>query len=116
MTSKPHPAPMPETAFDTHSGQIYHPRAMGQRAVGASERIFFAARGLLIVLSILFAPAGCDRKPAAKSISPAAKRPSVASLVPAATDLLIGMGAGDHLVAVSTWDADRPEIAGLPKV
>ncbi len=40
----------------------------------------------------------------------------MASLVPAATDLLIGMGASDHLVAVSNYDVDRPEIAGLPRV
>src|SRR5688500_6633915 len=41
---------------------------------------------------------------------------TVASLVPAATDLLLGMGAGDQLVAVSNWDADRAEIARLPRV
>jgi iron complex transport system substrate-binding protein len=36
--------------------------------------------------------------------------------VPAATDLILGMGAGDHLVAVSNWDPQRPETAGLPRV
>jgi ABC-type Fe3+-hydroxamate transport system substrate-binding protein len=41
---------------------------------------------------------------------------TVASLVPAATDLLLGMGAGDQLVAVSNWDADRFEITQLPRV
>ena len=41
------------------------------------------------------------------------KLPAVASLSPAATDLLIGMGAGDHLVAVSNFDADRDDIRGL---
>ncbi|MGE5610443.1 MAG: ABC transporter substrate-binding protein [Bacillota bacterium] len=40
----------------------------------------------------------------------------MASLVPAATDLLIGMGAGDHLVAISNYDVDRPETRGLPRV
>jgi len=43
-------------------------------------------------------------------------RITVASLVPAATDMLIGMGAGDQLVAVSNWDADRPQIHDLPRV
>lgn len=46
----------------------------------------------------------------------AAERVTVASLVPAATDLILGIGARDHLVAVSNWDADRPEISGLPRV
>jgi iron complex transport system substrate-binding protein len=45
-----------------------------------------------------------------------AKSPRVASLVPAATDLLIGMGAGDHLVAVSNYDVERGESRGLPRV
>jgi iron complex transport system substrate-binding protein len=82
---------------------------MGQRAAAVLvQNIFLAATALgLLILS-----------------SPAAGAPStqsgshitVASLVPAATDMLIGMGAGDHLVAVSNWDADRPEIHNLPRV
>ena len=30
--------------------------------------------------------------------------------------MIIGMGARDHLVAVSNWDAERPDITGLPRV
>jgi iron complex transport system substrate-binding protein len=44
------------------------------------------------------------------------KQPTIASLSPAATDILLGLGAGDHLAAVSNYDADRPEIEGLPRV
>ena len=44
------------------------------------------------------------------------KTPTLASLSPAATDLLLGMGAGDHLVAVSNFDADRDAIRGLERV
>jgi iron complex transport system substrate-binding protein len=44
------------------------------------------------------------------------KRPAVASLVPAATDLIVGMGAQDHLVAVSYYDVEREGTRGLPKV
>jgi iron complex transport system substrate-binding protein len=40
----------------------------------------------------------------------------VASLVPGASDLLLGMGAGDHLVAVSNYDVGRDETRGLPRV
>ena len=48
--------------------------------------------------------------------SPQKKDPTLASLSPAATDLLLGMGARDHLVAVSNFDADRDETRGLPRV
>jgi iron complex transport system substrate-binding protein len=58
----------------------------------------------------------CDRRPAQPTTIPATKSPRVASLVPAATDLLVAMGAGDHLVAVSNWDIDRSEIQHLPRV
>jgi iron complex transport system substrate-binding protein len=41
---------------------------------------------------------------------------TVASLAPAATDLIVGMGAADHLVAVSNFDFDRPTLPKLPRV
>ena len=72
---------------------------------------------------------GCDGRPQgsatapatgpapAASTAPAGKvEPTVASLSPAATDLLVGMGAADHLVAVSNYDTRREEIEGLPRV
>ncbi len=57
---------------------------------------------------------GCDKS--AQKPTTISTKVKVASLVPAATDLLIGMGATDHLVAVSNWDTDRPEIKQLPRV
>jgi iron complex transport system substrate-binding protein len=54
-------------------------------------------------------PAGADL-PAA-----AARHPTVASLTPAAEDLICGIGAAAHLVGVSNYDA-TPEAAGLPRV
>lgn len=39
----------------------------------------------------------------------------IVSLSPAATDLLLGMGARDQLVGVSTYDSD-PAVAALPRV
>ena len=68
---------------------------------------------------------GCDRKPAApaalgsaSAAAPASrkKEPTIASLSPAATDLLVGIGAANHLVAVSNYDTAREPIAGLPRV
>src|SRR5437016_333708 len=69
----------------------------------------FAVVGLLWALI-----GGCDR---GKSDSSPLKEPSprIASLVPAATDLIVAMGAGDHLVAVSDYDQD-PRVANLPRV
>ena len=57
---------------------------------------------------------GCDRSPPG---GPATRpsRPTIASTVPAATDLIVGMGGGDQLVAVSTYDRGRPDVGALPK-
>jgi len=70
---------------------------------------------LILIWSVLVI--GCDTRPAVPPATAASgKSPRVASLVPAATDLLVGMGAVDYLVAVSNWDAKRPEIERLPRV
>jgi iron complex transport system substrate-binding protein len=42
--------------------------------------------------------------------------PRVASITPAGTDLLIGIGAADHLVGISNYDDAREGTAGKPKV
>jgi ABC-type Fe3+-hydroxamate transport system substrate-binding protein len=89
-----------------------------QRAPRFAGRIFFGA--VACALFILHV-SGCERAPArgeaaGASSPPSNASPTVVSLVPAATDLILGMGAGDHLVAVSNWDADRAEIARLPRV
>jgi cobalamin transport system substrate-binding protein len=57
---------------------------------------------------------GCDRsKPVAQA--PGAPSPTVVSLVPAATDLIVGMGAANHLVGVSNYD-QNPQIKQLLRV
>src|SRR4051812_27107390 len=59
---------------------------------------------------------GCDRRASVQS-PPSTTRAvalRVASLVPAATDLILGMNAGEHLVAVSNWDPKLPQLDGLP--
>jgi iron complex transport system substrate-binding protein len=102
---------------------------MGQRPARALAPNIFLAIVVPAMLSGLCG--GCDRKPVgpvasnpANASADAAQarkvlgraEPSVASLSPAATDLLVGMGAADHLVAVSNFDTARDEIAGLPRV
>ena len=61
---------------------------------------------------------GCDRGGSASSwpASTAPRPGTVASLVPAATEILLGMGLGDHLVAVSNFDLPREGTRNLPKV
>lgn len=57
---------------------------------------------------------GDDPEPATRA-APDRPSPAIASLSPAATDLLLGMGAGDHLVAVSDYDTDE-RVVRLPRV
>jgi iron complex transport system substrate-binding protein len=71
------------------------------------------AAALILAIALLL-PACRHRASSGPATRPGAV--TVASLVPAATDLILGMNARDHLVAISNWDADRPEIAALARV
>jgi iron complex transport system substrate-binding protein len=78
------------------------------------------ATSVCVAISLLFAIGGCDRTPApaAPTTNPAAvavtTHPTVASLVPAATSIIEGLGLSDHLIAVSTFDRTRGIGARLP--
>jgi iron complex transport system substrate-binding protein len=96
--------------FDTPAYQLYHPRVMGQRL----HRRFLLFFSGFVLVGVVIHICGCKKE--AIVIKPPITRPRVASLVPAATDLIIGMGASDHLVARSSFDIDRPGTQGLPKV
>jgi iron complex transport system substrate-binding protein len=100
--------------FDRHLTQLYHPRAMNQRAAPKPLLIF------LFILSAMSAGLGCDsRNPPGHSTSTTQPTdqsiPRIASLVPAATDMLLAIGARDRLVAVSNYDL-TPATADLPRV
>ena len=91
---------------------------MGQRP----PRLAFV---FLLLIAPLIALAGCERRadstasltPSTTPASPATQPAvTVASLSPAATEILIGLGLGDRLVAVSNFDRPRPAIARLPRV
>jgi ABC-type Fe3+-hydroxamate transport system substrate-binding protein len=115
------------TPFDSGLTQLYHPRAMGQRDGGSRFGIsnlrfwfgFPSAVALCCAIACGIA-SGCDRSPAGNppatraTTSPAIV--TVASLSPAATDILIGLGAADQLVAVSNFDPARQETKNLPRV
>lgn len=59
---------------------------------------------------------GCDRSDSARLPTTApAGPPRVASLVPAATDLLLAMHADEQLIAVSNYDT-QPTVQHLPRV
>jgi iron complex transport system substrate-binding protein len=107
---------------------------MGQRPARAWTRTLLATAIVAVV-----AGAGCERKTSTTALADGtgaavvdetsgaaphkdlqrrgvSKEPTVASLSPAATDIVLGIGAGDHLAAVSNYDSGREEIAGLPRV
>jgi iron complex transport system substrate-binding protein len=91
---------------------------------GPARRV--APRGVLIViglavvallaLSVVLGRRAL-RRPRTPEPAPAlrARMPRVVSLAPAASDIIEGIGAGDHLVAVSNYDTD-PRTAKLPRV
>jgi iron complex transport system substrate-binding protein len=104
-------------AFDSPISQIYHPRGMGQPRRLTVSPIFFA-----MAMAAAIAVGGCNRSSAngaapttAPTTSPS--KITVASLSPAATDLIVGMNAAaDHLVAVTNYDPVDNESRKLPRV
>ena len=52
----------------------------------------------------------------ATSAAPRAAASRVISIIPATTEMLFAMGAGDRLVAVGTYDRFPPEVDRLPRV
>jgi ABC-type Fe3+-hydroxamate transport system substrate-binding protein len=57
---------------------------------------------------------GCQRQEKAPATRPSG--PTVASLVPSATDAIVQMGAADQLVGVSNYEPGNPQLAGYPRV
>ncbi len=78
-------------------------------------------RSLLVLVAIFVAllSGACDRSEEPSANYPAARRsdkPTVASLVPAATEILFAMGLQDQIVGVSNYDPDTPEREGIARV
>jgi len=72
--------------------------------------------GIAVVAGLLVMLAASCRREQGAAAPPKSKRPTAASLSPAATDLVLGIGAGAHLIAVSNYDKAREGTAGLPRV
>src|SRR5262249_36654038 len=71
--------------------------------------------GCLLVIGAWSLVIGCDH-PASPQPATAPGKVTVASLVPAATDVIVNIGAADHLVAISNWDPKTPDLDRLPRV
>ncbi|MEA2736594.1 MAG: iron complex transport system substrate-binding protein, partial [Humisphaera sp.] len=95
---------------------------MGQRPA----RLSFPFLTLIALPALIVGGGGCGRSGAPNSPAAVpsgtsaattnASAATVASLSPAATEILIGIGAGDRLVAVSNFDPKRKETKNLPRV
>ena len=66
--------------------------------------------GLLVIVLVF----GGVRPITTQTQAPDAKR--IVSLVPALTEMLFALGAGPHVVAVSSYDEFPPDVKSLPKV
>jgi len=79
------------------------------------QRLIIAAGGIFALLCCISceksAPPVADSAPATQP-----RRITVASLSPAATDLIVGMGLADRLIAVSNYEPPRAETDKLPRV
>src|SRR5215203_801101 len=74
------------------------------------------ARWSLALCLLLTAAIGCDQNSSTATQPATTRRVTVASLSPAATEILIGMGAGERLVAVSNFEPPRELTDKLPRV
>jgi iron complex transport system substrate-binding protein len=85
--------------------------------MGQHARFVHAFACVLISLAALLA--GCDRPGSARpatvpSTSPA--KPTVASLIPSATDILLELGVRDQIAGISNYDPQTPQRQGIPRV
>ena len=87
---------------------------MARRAEHPTFPILLLAGTLAATVGVV---AGCDGDASTASQRGRANgKPTIASLVPAATDVILAFGAGDQLVAVSNYDFEREGTAGKPRV
>jgi len=86
---------------------------MGQYARNARGAVRFLA---IVIVAVM---AGCDTRGTPAATRPAtapAQARTIASVVPAATDILLEMGATDQLVGVSNYEPKIPELARFARI
>jgi iron complex transport system substrate-binding protein len=73
--------------------------------------------GILALVAIIFVAAlALERRGRPEPEMEKSAGVRVASITPAGTDLLVGIGAGDRLVGVSNFDDDREGTGGKPRI
>jgi iron complex transport system substrate-binding protein len=70
----------------------------------------------VVLASAVLAPPGARSLSAGATLPSAAEARRIISIVPATTEMLFAMRAGDRLVAVGTYDHFPPEVERLPRV
>lgn len=96
--------------------RLYHPRVFEKRRNPTAKP---KSRWLLLLLTVglIVTTHACRKSPAPATSQPAKFiRPTVASLVPAASDIILHIGGERHLVAISNYDDHRQAFATLPRV
>jgi iron complex transport system substrate-binding protein len=76
-------------------------------------RILGMMAAVVIAVGVIMLLGRWDRK---TNVMVRASEPAIASITPAGTDLVIGIGAGDRLVGVSNFDDEREGTAGKPRI
>ncbi|MGE0703522.1 MAG: ABC transporter substrate-binding protein [Vicinamibacterales bacterium] len=86
-------------------------------ALPAGMRLHRAAAALAIALAILAVACGTDSgTPRSESPATPVRPERIVSLVPATTEILFAIGAGDRVVGVGSYDRFPPEAGTRPKV
>jgi iron complex transport system substrate-binding protein len=96
----------------------YGPRltAYGERPRAYGARLAAHARALTVVLALLAAAPGVIGPTVVAQAPGQAPSRRVISLVPAVTEMLFAIGAGETVVGVSSFDTFPPEVLSRPKV
>lgn len=81
-----------------------------------TRRLFIATSALALAASAGAGHSAGRVRAASSSSSSSSSSRRIASLVPATTEMLFAMGAGDRLVGVGTYDRFPPEAARLPRL
>src|SRR5436190_13835584 len=83
---------------------------MGDTTIPGGWRRSLWVIGLIAGLATV----SCDRSKSGNASGPNAGGRKIASLSPAATEILIGVGVKDQLVAVSNWESSA-SVTSLPR-
>jgi len=84
--------------------------------VTRGRRLAITAARVVLAAAPVLAPLGDRSLSAGATLPSAAEARRIISIIPATTEMLFAMHAGDRLVAVGTYDHFPPEVERLPRV